>query len=259
MPLRQSVAGFLELPLVRNTIIGIILFNAVLLGVETFPAVMDRVGGVVHLLDAICLAVFVAELAAKLFAHGLRYFRDPWNVFDFLIVGISLAPNTQGLSVLRALRILRVLRVLSIAPRLRRVVEGFLEALPGMASVFMLLGILFYIGAVMATKLFGADFPAQFGNLAASTLTLFQVMTLEGWADGVVRPVMVIYPYAWLFFIPFMLVTTFAVLNLLIGLVVNSMQDAHGAEGKAEEQQWRDAVLAKLEALERRVGEAGKG
>jgi voltage-gated sodium channel len=139
-------------------------------------------------------------------------------------VGIALIPAAQGLSVLRALRILRVLRVVSAAPRLRRVVEGFITALPGMASVFLLIGIIYYIGAVMATKLFGASFPEWFGHLGASAYSLFQIMTLESWSMGIVRPVMEVYPYAWAFFVPFILMTTFAVMNLLIGLIVNSMQ-----------------------------------
>ena len=253
---RAAVGDWLERPMVRNAIIGVILFNAVILGLETSASVMARFGGLILLLDTICLAIFVAEIAAKLFAHGLRYFRSGWNVFDFVIVGVALVPAGQGLSVLRALRILRVLRVISVAPRLRRVVEGFITALPGMGSVFLLMAIIFYIGAVMATKLFGGAFPEWFGDLGNSAYTLFQIMTLESWSMGIVRPVMEAFPYAWMFFVPFIMVTTFAVVNLLVGLIVNSMQDAHSAEDNLKTDAYRDEVLNRLATIEARLSKA---
>ena len=250
---RENVGDWLERPWVRNAIIGVILFNAVILGLETSSVVMNRVGGLILLLDTLCLAIFVAEIVAKIYALGLRYFRNGWNLFDFVIVGIALVPAGQGLSVLRALRILRVLRVISVAPRLRRVVEGFITALPGMGSVFLLMAIIFYIGSVMATKLFGGIFPEWFGDLGNSAYTLFQVMTLESWSMGIVRPVMDAFPYAWAFFVPFIMVTTFAVVNLLVGLIVNSMQDAHSAEDNLKTDAYRDEVLARLTAIEARL------
>ena len=149
------------------------------------------------------------------------------------------------------LRALRNLRAVAVAPRLRRVVEGFITALPGMGSVFLLMSIIFYIGAVIATKIFGTDFPQWFGSLGQSGYTLFQVMTLESWSMGIVRPVLEVYPYAWAFFIPFILVTTFAVVNLLVGLIVNSMQDAHQEEDVQRTDAYRDDVLARLEAIEK--------
>jgi voltage-gated sodium channel len=148
------------------------------------------------------------------------------------------------------LRILRVLRVISVAPSLRRVVEGFVTALPGMGSVFLLMAIIFYIGSVMATKLFGSSFPQWFGTLGQSGYSLFQIMTLESWSMGIVRPVMEIYPHAWAFFVPFIMVTTFAVVNLLVGLIVNSMQDAHSAEEGERTDAYRDEVLERLKAIE---------
>ena len=180
---------------VRKFITAVILFNAVILGLETSDMVMARVGVLIGALDRVCLAIFVVELALKLLVYRLRFFRDGWNIFDFAIVAVSLAPAAQSLSVLRSLRILRILRVVSVAPRLRRVVEGFITALPGMASVFLLMGIIFYIGSVISTKLFGADFPQWFGSLGRSAYSLFQIMTLESWSMGIVRPVMEIYPY----------------------------------------------------------------
>jgi len=248
---RQRLAGFLDRTAVRNFILGVILFNAVILGLETSKLAMAYAGPLILALDAICLGIFVVEIVLKLIAHGSRFFRNGWNIFDFVIVAISLVPASQGLSVLRALRILRLLRVLSVAPSLRRVVEGLVNALPGMGSVFLLMALIFYIGSVMATKLFGASFPEWFGSLPKSGYSLFQVMTLESWSMGIVRPVMEIYPYAWMFFVPFIMVTTFAVVNLLVGLIVNSMQDAHHAESSEKTDNYRDEVTTRLAEIER--------
>lgn len=258
MTLRARIAAFLDRPVVGQFIFAVIVFNAIILGLETSSTVMAQAGGVIIALDRLCLAIFVVELGAKLFAQGLQFFRRGWNIFDFVIVGISLMPGAGGLSVLRALRILRVLRVISVVPSLRRVVEGFVTALPGMGSVFLLMGLMFYIGAVMATKLFGATFPDWFGTLGDSAYSLFQIMTLESWSMGIVRPVMEVYPYAWAFFIPFIMVTTFAVVNLLVGLIVNSMQDAHAEEGNAATDAYRDEVLRKLAAIEQRLDDQAR-
>ena len=256
--MQTTLTTWLEKPIVRNGIIAVILFNAVILGLETSEPIMDRFGVLISALDKLCLAIFVAELAAKLFAYRGKFFRNGWNLFDFVIVGISLTPGAQTLSVLRALRILRVLRVISVAPSLRRVVEGFVTALPGMGSVFLLMGIIFYIGAVMATKLFGDAFPEWFGTLGRSAYSLFQIMTLESWSMGIVRPVMVEFTYAWAFFVPFIMVTTFAVVNLLVGLIVNSMQDAHSAEEVAATEGYRDEVVQRLKDIESRLDKLAK-
>ncbi|WP_305970006.1 MULTISPECIES: ion transporter [unclassified Mameliella] len=255
MSFRARVGAIVDAPRVQNAIIAVIILNAVVLGMETSEVLMGQYGPLIIALDKLCLAVFVVEIAAKLLARGAGFFRNGWNVFDFLIVGIALVPGGQGLSVLRALRILRVLRVISVAPRLRRVVEGFVTALPGMGSVFLLMAIIFYIGSVMATKLFGDSFPDWFGDLGLSAYSLFQIMTLESWSMGIVRPVMEVYPYAWVFFVPFIMVTTFAVVNLLVGLIVNSMQDAHHEEDTIATDAYRDEVLARLDAIERRLAE----
>lgn len=252
---RASIAAFLDQAWVRNGVIGVILFNAVLLGMETSRPLMDAIGPVILILDKICLGLFVVELALKLYAHRAQFWRSGWNIFDFIIIAIALIPATQGFSVLRALRILRLLRVVSVSPSLRRVVEGFISALPGMGSVFLLMGMIFYIGAVMATKLFQNSFPQWFGDLGNSAYSLFQIMTLESWSMGIVRPVMEVYPYAWAFFVPFIMVTTFAVVNLLVGLIVNSMQDAHAAESNKATDEYRDEVLNRLREIEKKLAD----
>ncbi|MFK7751449.1 MAG: ion transporter [Sedimentitalea sp.] len=251
MTLRARVQTLLETQMVSNAILGVIIANAIILGLETSATIMASFGPLILFLDKVCLGIFVAELLAKLFVYRFAFFRNGWNIFDFIIVGISLVPSGQGLSALRALRILRVLRVISVAPSLRRVVEGFVKALPGMGSVFLLMALIFYVGAVIATKLFAYSFPDWFGTLGRSGYSLFQIMTLESWSMGIVRPVMEVYPLAWAFFIPFIMVTTFAVVNLLVGLIVNSMQDAHHEEGNAQTDAYRDEVMNRLEAIEK--------
>ena len=243
----------LETTIVRNGLIAVILFNALLLGLETSTSVMSQFGKVIKVLDTVCLCIFIVELLLKLFAYRITFFKSGWNIFDFLIVVISLAPNAQIFSVLRALRIFRVLRVVSAAPRLRRVVEGFITALPGMASVFLLMAIIFYIGAVITTRLFGASFPDWFGSLGLSAYSLFQIMTLESWSMGIVRPVMEVYPFAWVFFVPFIMVTTFAVVNLIVGLIVNSMQDAHQEEENERTDVHREEVVQRLRNIEEKL------
>jgi voltage-gated sodium channel len=255
MGVREKLDVWLDQRWVTNVIIGVIIFNAIILGMETSPELMSAAGGTIVALDKACLAFFVVEIFLKLVARGRRFFSNGWNIFDVVIVGAALVPGSQTMSVLRALRILRVLRVISVAPSLRRVVEGFVTALPGMGSVFLLMTIIFYIGSVMATKLFAESFPEWFGSLPQSGYTLFQIMTLESWSMGIVRPVMEVYPYAWAFFVPFIMVTTFAVVNLLVGLIVNSMQDAHQAEAGAQTDAYRDEVLARLIAIEEKLRE----
>jgi len=255
MDFRQKLDLWLDQRWVTNLVIGVIIFNAVLLGLETSKPAMLAAGTLIVTLDKACLAFFVVEIALKLVARGARFFKSGWNIFDVIIVGAALVPGSQTMSVLRALRILRVLRVISVAPSLRRVVEGFVTALPGMGSVFLLMAIIFYIGAVIATKLFASSFPQWFGTLPESGYTLFQIMTLESWSMGIVRPVMEVYPYAWAFFVPFIMVTTFAVVNLLVGLIVNSMQDAHQEEAGAVTDAYRDEVLNRLIAIEEKLKE----
>jgi voltage-gated sodium channel len=249
----ERLTAFIESDAFRNFILGIIIFNAFILGLETSPAIMAKYGTLIIFLDYTCLAIFCVEIISKLVVQRLRFFRNGWNLFDFVIVGVALIPAGQSISVLRALRVLRVFRVLSSAPRLRRVVEGFVSALPGMASVFLLMAIIFYISSVISTKLFGSAFPEWFGTLGLSAYSLFQIMTLESWSMGIARPVMEVYPFAWAFFIPFILATTFAVVNLLVGLIVNSMQDAHSEEDNAKTAGYRDAVLERLEVMEHKL------
>jgi voltage-gated sodium channel len=232
-------------------ITALIGVNAVTLGLETSPAAMARFGDWLLLLDRLLLVVFTVELAARFAVYRARFFHDPWRIFDLFVVGIAWLPATGGLSVLRALRILRVFRMIGTVPSLRRVVGGLIAALPGMGSIMLLLTLVYYVFAVMATKLFGTAFPEWFGSIPASAYSLFQIMTLESWSMGIVRPVMTQFPFAWAFFIPFILCTTFTVLNLFIGIIVSAMQTEH--ENQAADE--RRALASDTEAILRELRE----
>lgn len=255
--LKHRIEAFWALKSVQNVVIALILINAVLLGMETSPRIMASWGKLITTLDHAILTVFVVEIASLLFARGWRFFKDPWSVFDFVVVGIALIPASGPFAVLRSLRVLRVLRLISKIPSIRKVVGALLGALPGMASVFALVMILFYVNAVIATKLFGQDFPELFGNLGMSFFTLFQVMTLEAWAGGVARPVMEIYPYAWIFFILFILTATFTVLNLFVAVIVNSLNAIHGQEESSKGNDMQ-TMRNELELMRREVSELRK-
>lgn len=246
---RARLGRWIESAGPRNFIIVLILVNAVILGLETSPAIMDRIGGVLILINQVVLAVFVVEILIKLYAFGFRFFRSGWNVFDFLVVGIALVPATGPLEVLRALRILRVLRLLSQVQRLRNIIESLMRALPGMGWTTALLLLVFYIFAVMGTMMFRDAFPEYWGNLARSFFSLFQIMTLESWSSGIARPMLQQFPLSWMFFVPFILVSSFMVLNLFIAIIVSATNAIHEDE-EAEE---RRQLLAELRKINRRL------
>jgi voltage-gated sodium channel len=216
-----------EDPRTERFIMALIIINAITLGLETSGSVMARFGPLLTVIDRVIIAVFVLEILARLVVQRGAFFRDGWNIFDVTVVGLALAPATSAFSVFRALRVLRLLRLITAVPALQRVVGGLIGALPGMGSILLLIGLVFYVSAVMAVNLYGKDYPSLFGTLGASLYTLFTIMTLEGWTNDVVNPVLEKHPYALLFFIPFIVVTTFWVLNLFIGIIVNAMQEEH--------------------------------
>ena len=222
--LRAKVTTLVEKQWFGRFILTLILINAVLLGMETSASLMAQYGPILLSLDKLLLGIFVVEILLRIFAYRGAFFKDPWSLFDLAVVAIALIPASGPLSVLRSLRVLRVLRVLSMVPSMKRVVSALLGSLPGLASIAMVLVLIYYVFAVIATKIFGSAFPEWFGNIGASFYTLFQVMTLESWSMGISRPVMEVYPYAWVFFVPFILVATFTMLNLFIAIIVNTMQ-----------------------------------
>lgn len=233
-PWRLRLAEFIEHPRMQFSIVALILLNAAILGLETNAAVMAAAGPWLVLVDRFCLAVFCLELAAKFTSYRGLFWRNGWNWFDFVVIAVALAPGAGIWAVLRSLRVLRVLRLLTVVPQLRRVVSAFLHAIPGLLGVIAVMLIFFYTAGVLATKLFGATHPEFFGTLGGSLYSLFQIMTLESWSMGIVRPVMSLHPWAWAFFVPFIVVATFTILNLFIGIIVSTMQELGVKELAAE-------------------------
>jgi voltage-gated sodium channel len=251
---RTRVRDVVEGPRIQRLIMSLIVLNAVTLGLETSATVRSHAGGFLHAVDLIVLAVFVAEIAAKLVGRGWSFFRNGWNVFDFIIVGIALMPSAGPFSVLRALRILRVLRLLSVVPKMRQVIESLLRAVPGIATIAAILVLIFYVFAVIATNLFGPDFDEWFGTVGASMYSLFQIMTLESWSMGIVRPVMKVFPYAWAFFVPFILIATFTMLNLFIAIIVSAMQEQTDADHREEMEAIEEAHVEEQSFLKKELG-----
>ena len=233
-----SLKKFVESKQFQNFIIFLILFNAFTLGLETSQFGKDN-ADILLVIDTSILVLFSIELLLKFIVYRSSFFRSGWNWFDFIIVAISWAPTSGALSVLRAFRILRVLRLLSVVPQMRRVIGALGHSIPGMASVVGVLSIIFYVSAVLTTKIFGShsdvNMQEWFGSIGASAYTLFQVMTLESWSMGIVRPTMELFPLSWVFFVPFIIITSFAVLNLFIGIIVDAMQVMHEEEGKPKQ------------------------
>ena len=242
---------FIGSDLFRNAITTLILINAAILGLQTYE-LAPRVETALIYADQVIIAVFVVEIALKLFAQRLRFFTSPWNLFDFAVVAISVVPAAGAFSVLRALRVLRLFRLFSVVPEMRSVVEALARAIPGMGAIMLVLCVIFYVAAVMGAKLFSGTHPQFFADLGGSAFTLFQIMTLESWSMGVARPVIAEHPFAWIFFVGFIILTSFAVLNLFIAVIVDSMQSKHfdaENERQAEAHDEREVLLVEIKAM----------
>jgi voltage-gated sodium channel len=246
------LARLVDHPLTEKIVITLIVVNAITLGLETSPPVMAAYGPVLIALDRAILAIFVVELLTRMAVRRGAFFRDPWSLFDLFVIGIALVPSSEGLSVLRALRILRALRLVTMVPSLRKVVAGLVGALPGMGSIGLLLVLVYYVFAVLGTKLFGETNPELFGSIGASAYTLFQAMTFDDWSNGIVKPLAEKgHEWGWVFVMIFMVLSAFMVLNLFIGVVVTALDEvtaketpkiSHSAESEAR-------LLGELAAL----------
>lgn len=253
----SSLRQVVESRLFITCITGLIILNAFILGVETYPGVMAGYGPVLKLIDHTILWIFVVELILRFLTDSKGFFRSPWTIFDVCVIGIAFIPANEFISVLRAARVLRVLRLVSIFPQLRRVVEGLVRAIPGIGSIGVILALILYVFAVMATKLYGTEYPEWFGSLQASFFSLFQIMTLEGWPD-IVRTVMKTNPYSWVFFVIYILFATFSILNLFIAVIVDAMQKQHSSENQ-EDHDALGRIEIELTRLHSKINELKQG
>jgi voltage-gated sodium channel len=227
--LKAFAARIVEARWFEPFMIGLILFNAVLIGLETSDEVMARYDRWLHIANDVILGVFIIEAALKIIAVAPRfrlYFGDGWNLFDFSIVVLSLIPATGEFAlVARLIRVFRVLRLISAVPQLRLVVATLVRSIPSMGHVILLMSLVFYIYAVSGFHFFGDVDPDHWGNLGAALLTLFQLVTLEGWVE-VMESAMEAHPLAWIYFVSFVMLGTFVVLNLFIAVVINNLDQS---------------------------------
>ena len=221
--MRETVKTFIEARYFQHFITFLIIFNGITLGMATSGEIMADYGQLIDGLDKGIVALFTIEILMRIYVHRRQFFKDPWSLFDFFVVSISLVPTSDGLSILRVLRVLRLFRLLTIVPQMRLIISAILSVIPGMASVSLVLLLFFYVFAIISTNLFSATFPQWFGTLGESMYTLFQIMTLESWSMGIARPVLEVHPNAWIFFVIYILIVTFIMVNLFIGLVVDAI------------------------------------
>ncbi|WP_245807757.1 ion transporter [Halobacillus massiliensis] len=247
----------MEHALFSRFILAIIILNAIIIGVSTDPAIYENYHSTFIFLDILILSIFTVEIILKLIVYRSAFFKDGWNLFDFTIVfGSLILYNTHLVGVLRILRVLRVLRTISIVPSLKRLTTALFMAIPAIGSVTVLMGIIFYVYAVIGTNFYGELAPEYFGNLGLSTLTLFQVFTLESWASGVFRPIFSESAWSWLYFVSFIIISAFIILNLIVGEIVNNAQQI--SEHAEEETRDMKKIMNDLDELKRMVKEQGK-
>ncbi len=216
----QVVKKIVDNRFFKSFIIAIIVLNGITIGMETYKSLSYEYGDYFYIFNKMVISIFTIEVILRIYVYRASFFKDGWSLFDFVIVVISLVPAGSGFEILR---ILRILRLVSVIPQMRKIVIALIKVVPGILSIAGLLSLFFYIFAIMSVKLFGEDFPQWFGTLGSSLYTLFQIMTLESWSMGIVRPVMEVNPFAWIFFVPFIFLSTFIIVNLIIAIVVDAM------------------------------------
>ncbi|MEW9501762.1 ion transporter [Jeotgalibacillus marinus] len=250
--IRSRCSALSEHPYFTNIIIGLILLNAILIGFETYTGIYERNLDLFTYADQLLLWVFTIEILIRLLGSRSfkSFFSEPWNIFDFLIVASGhLLVGGHYVTVLRILRVLRVLRAISIIPSLRKMVNALIATIPSMGTIMLLLGVFFYIYGVIGTTMFKEIAPEYFGTLHASFLTLFQVVTLESWASGVMRPIIAESPSSWWFFVTFILFGTFVIFNLFVGVVVTNVEEANQAENPSPTEIKLNQVQEELEEI----------
>ncbi|GGA83136.1 ion transporter [Ornithinibacillus halotolerans] len=231
--IRQICARISEHPIFTNTIIVLIILNAILVGLETYSNVASKFHEWIYFGDRLLLWIFTIEIVIRLVGRkSLKSFiKDPWNMFDVIIVALGhILVGSHYVTVLRVVRVLRVLRAVSIIPSLRKMVNALILTIPSMGTIMLLLGIFFYIYAVIGTMLYSDIAPEYFGTLHDSLLALFQVITLESWASGVMRPILAEDPTSWWYFVTFIVIGAFVIINLFVGVIVNNVEEASREE-----------------------------
>jgi len=219
------------------TIFGVIVFNAIVLGLETYDSLDQEWGDTLFLLNEICLGIFIVEILIRITAYGSRpqrYFTDGWNVFDFIVVFAVFIPGVrENATLLRLVRLLRIVRVISVLPDLRILVSGMGRALRPIGSMAAMTLLLLFVYGMVGVQLFGDELPERWGTIGTAMLTLFTVLTLEGWNE-ILFDAQAVTQFAWVFLVSFVLIASFLVINILIAVIITSVEEARDAE-RAEE------------------------
>lgn len=230
----EKLKKFVESTVFQTVILGVIILNTVLLGLQTVPLLNEVCGTVLKIADYVCLGIFIVEMLLKLVVYRFGYFKDGWNWFDFIIILTSLFSNLAVLSAFRVFRVFRVfrslkalrsMRMVSSLKHLRVIILAIGRSVPSIAWTGLLLMLIYYIFSIIGVTMFVSTFPEWFGDIGKAMYTLFQVMTLESWSMGISRPVMEVFPYAWVYFVPFVLICSFIVMNVVVGIVINSISE----------------------------------
>ena len=229
----KRLCSIVENRFFQGFILAVIVFNSVVFGLQTSQPIMAKYGRLLGVLDQVCLAIFVIELVLKLIVYNWRFPRDAWNIFDFLVVSVSFVPDMGMLSSARILRVLRVFKLISGVKQMRVILSAIMKAVPGIAWSGILLLLFYYVYGIIGTVLFGKAFPDWFGSLGASVYSLFQIMTLESWSMGIARPVIAVFPLAWIYFVSYILIASFVVMNIVVGIVLNSINESSSEDGES--------------------------
>ena len=256
--MKKTIYTLVESSKFQNFIMGLIVLNGITMGFETSKSLALEYGTFFTLFNTFVVTVFTIEIILRIYVHKTSFFKDPWSLFDFTIVAVSLVPASAGFEIFRVLRVLRLFRLITVVPQMKKIVVALLSVIPGIGAIAGLLTLFFYIFAIMSTQLFGEKFPEWFGTLGESFYTLFQVMTLESWSMGIVRPIMEVYPLSWVFFVPFIFLSTFIIVNLIIAIVVDAMNEMNTQEEESivhEIQSSDDAMQQEIQNLRNDIQE----
>ena len=242
----------------QGVILGVILFNAIVLGLQTYEGIEDDVGSLLVTLNEICLGVFVVEVTIRILAYGPHvrgyrdFFREGWNVFDFVVIGAAFLPGLrENATLLRLVRLMRVVRIVSVLPDLRVLIRGMVRSLMPIGTMAIVGVFLMYVYGMVGWILFHEELPEQWGNIGDAMLTLFVIMTLENFPQYMGEAIEV-HPQAWIFFVSYVLLASFLVINVLIAIIINAMEGARRDEAL-------DAILGSDEGgeLEADLDESG--
>ena len=244
MSLTSNITNFLNSSTFNNFVFFVIVVHCICLGLDTYSVIHDKLSEIFNILNIISSTIYLVEITLKTIFIRTKYLKNPWNLFDIVIVLVPLLSMIPGLYALRFLRILRILRsarLVSHTKPLQLILIAIVKSLSKLAWTGILLLLIFYIYAVLGASLFGTEFHAWFGDIGKSAYSLFQIMTLESWSMGIARPVIAVFPFAWIYFISFVIISSFIIMNLVVAIIVQTISDESNKLNNSEQSQLQQA------------------